>query len=69
MVMASKHLKRKMKKRFLSLTAFTLAEMVVVVVMVGLFVMMANVRLLGLLRKSTFKGQVHEFVLALERAA
>ena len=50
-------------------TAFTLTELMVVIVIVSLFVLFAQVNLLGLLRKNTFRAQAHEFVSTMQMAA
>ena len=48
---------------------FTLTELVVVVVIISLVVLIAQVRLFGLLRRSTFKAQVQEFISTMQMAA
>lgn len=48
---------------------FTLAESVVVVFIVSLFVIFAQMNLTGLLRKNTFKAQVQDFVSTMQMAA
>lgn len=48
--------------------AFTLTELIVVVVMVSLFVLLAQINLFGLLRKSTFKAQAQELVSTMQAA-
>ena len=50
-------------------SAFTLAELMVVIVMVSMFVILAQMNLLGLFRKSTFTGEVHQFVSTMQKAA
>lgn len=49
--------------------AFTLTELIVVLVIFSLFVVFAVTNLSELLRKSTFKAQVHEFVWTMQTAA
>jgi len=48
---------------------FTMAELLVVVAIVSLFVAMAQIHLFGLLRKNTFKAQTQELVSTLQMAA
>jgi len=48
---------------------FTLTELVIVIVMVSLFVFLAQVHLFGLLRKNTFRAQVQDFVSTMQMAA
>lgn len=48
---------------------FTLAEILVVLAIVSLFVLMAQIHLFGLLRKSTFKAQTQELVSTMQMAA
>jgi prepilin-type N-terminal cleavage/methylation domain-containing protein len=48
---------------------YTLIELIVVIVIIGLFAFMAQIHLFGLLRKSTFKAQVQEFVSTMQMAA
>lgn len=50
-------------------TGFTLTELIVVVVMLSLFVILAQVSFFGLLRKNTFKTQVQDFISALQMAS
>lgn len=50
-------------------SAFTLAESMVVIVLVSLFVAMAVVSFGGALRRNTFKGQAQEFVSAMQMVA
>lgn len=47
----------------------TLIEMIIVISMLALFVLLAQTNLFGVLRKSTFKAQVNEFVSAMQMAA
>lgn len=49
--------------------AFTLTEMIIVVVMVSLFILMAVTNLFGLLAKNTFKAQAQDFVSTMQMAA
>jgi len=51
------------------LTGFTLTELIVVVLILSLFVLLAQVHLFGLLRKNTFRAQVQDFVSTLQMAA
>ena len=48
---------------------FTMAEMLVVLAIVSLFVVMAQIHLFGLLRKSTFRAQTQELVSTMQMAA
>ena len=48
---------------------FTLAELLVVVAIVSLFVLMAQIHLFGLLRKSTFRAQTQDLVSTMQMAA
>lgn len=48
---------------------FTLIELIVVVVIISLVVLVAQVRLFGLLTRNTFKAQVQEFVSTMQMAA
>ena len=50
-------------------SGFTFTELVVVVVMVSLFVLLAQMNLFGLLRKNTFRAQAQEFVSTMQMAA
>ena len=50
-------------------SGFTLAELLVVVAVVSLFVLMAQIHLFGLLRKSTFRAQTQELVSTMQMAA
>lgn len=47
----------------------TLTELVVVLVVLSLFVFLAQVNLFGLLRKNTFRAQVQDFVSTMQMAA
>ena len=48
---------------------FTLTELIVVIVVVSMFVLLAQVHLFGLLRKSTFRAQAQELVSTMQMAA
>jgi len=48
---------------------FTMAELLVVVAVVSLFVLMAQIHLFGLLRKSTFRAQTQELVSTMQMAS
>jgi len=48
---------------------FTLTELVVVILVVSMFVLLAQMHLFGLLRKSTFRAQVQELVSTMQMAA
>lgn len=48
---------------------FTLAELLVVLAIISLFVLMAQIHLFGLLRKSTFRAQTQELVSTMQMAA
>ena len=48
---------------------FTLTELMVVIVVVSMFVLLAQMHLFGLLRKSTFRAQVQELVSTMQMAA
>jgi len=48
---------------------FTLTELVVVILVVSMFVLLAQMHLFGLLRKNTFRAQVQEFVSTMQMAA
>jgi prepilin-type N-terminal cleavage/methylation domain-containing protein len=48
---------------------FSLAELLVVVVVVSLFVLLAQIHLFGLLDRSTFKAHIQEFVSTMQMAA
>lgn len=48
---------------------FTMAELLVVVAVVSLFVLMAQIHLFGLLRKNTFRAQTQELVSTMQMAA
>ena len=48
---------------------FTLTELVVVLLIVSLFVLLAQANLFGLLRKNTFRAQVQELVSTMQMAS
>ena len=48
---------------------FSMAELLVVLVVLSLFVMLAQIHLFGLLERHTFKAQVQEFVSTMQMAA
>lgn len=48
---------------------FTFTELVIVIVILSLFVLLAQMHLLGALRKSTFKAQVQSLISAMRMAA
>ncbi|MHC4229318.1 MAG: prepilin-type N-terminal cleavage/methylation domain-containing protein, partial [Planctomycetota bacterium] len=48
---------------------FTMAELLVVLVVVSLFVFLAQIHLFGLLRQNTFRAQMQEFVSTMQMAA
>jgi prepilin-type N-terminal cleavage/methylation domain-containing protein len=48
---------------------FTMAELLVVLTVISLFVMLIQMHLFGLLRKNTFKAQTQELVSTLQMAA
>lgn len=48
---------------------FTLAELLVVLAVISLFMMLAQVHLFGLLRKNTFRAQTQDLVSTLQMAA
>ena len=47
---------------------FTLVEVSVTLAVIAVMLVMVQVSVLGLLRRSTFKGQIHEFVSTLQMA-
>jgi len=57
------------KRRHSKHLAFTLTELVVVLVVFSMFVLLAQMHLLGLLRKNTFRAQVQELVSTMRMAA
>ena len=63
------HTDKKHHKLRYKYSAFTLAELIVVVLVVSLFAMLTVVHLFGLLRESTFKVQTQEFVSTMQMAA
>jgi len=48
---------------------FTMAELLVVLAIVSLFVALAQIHLFGLLRKNTFRAQIQELVSTMQMAA
>jgi len=48
---------------------FTMTELVVVILVVSMFVLLAQMHLFGLLRKNTFRAQVQELVSTMQMAA
>jgi len=50
-------------------SGFTMAELLVVVAIVSLFVLMAQIHLFGLLRKNTFRAQTQELISTMQMAA
>ncbi len=54
------------KRRFSG--GFTFTELVVVLLMLSLFALLAQMNLFGLLRKSTFKAQVQDFISTMHLA-
>lgn len=61
------------KRRVLNTAAgrycgFTVAELIVVIVIVSMFVMLVQVRLFGLLGRDRFRAQIQEFVSAMQMA-
>ena len=60
------HLKSRIANRK---PGFTMAELLVVLAIVSLFVLMAQIHLFGLLRKSTFRAQTQELVSTMQMAA
>jgi len=48
---------------------FTLTELIVVVLVISMFVVLAQVNLFGLLTKNSFKAQIQEFVSTFQMAA
>ncbi|UCG48149.1 MAG: hypothetical protein JSU94_22065 [Phycisphaerales bacterium] len=66
---AQMYLRTERPKRWNRLAGSTLAELVVVIVVVGMFVLLAHVHLFGLLRRNTFRAQLEEFVSAMRMAA
>jgi prepilin-type N-terminal cleavage/methylation domain-containing protein len=50
-------------------SGFTLTELMVVLVVIGLFAFMVQIHLFGMLRKNTFKARVQEFVSTMQMAA
>jgi len=54
---------------FHRICGFTMTELMVVIVVIALFAFMVQIHLFGLLRKSTFRAQVQEFVSTMQMAA
>jgi prepilin-type N-terminal cleavage/methylation domain-containing protein len=52
-----------------AVSGFTLTELIVVIVVIALFAFLVQIHLFGLLRKSTFRAQVQEFVSTMQMAA
>ena len=50
-------------------TGFTMAELLVVLAVISLFVLMTQIHLFGLLRKNTFRAQTQELVSTMQMAA
>lgn len=50
-------------------SGFTMTELVVVILMISLFVMLAQINLFGLLRRNTFRAQIQELVSTMQMAA
>lgn len=48
---------------------FTMIELMVVILVVSMFVLLAQIHLFGLLRKNTFKAQVQELISTMQMAA
>jgi prepilin-type N-terminal cleavage/methylation domain-containing protein len=53
----------------LRIRGLTLTELVVVIVIVSLFVLLAQINLFGLLRKNTFRAQVQDIISTMQMAA
>ena len=49
--------------------AFVLVELIVVIALLGLLLLVAQVNLFGMLRRSTFKAQVQDFLSVMQMAA
>jgi len=62
---APTHIDNKARRKY---PAFTLTELIVVIVMVSLFVLLAVTNLAGLLRKNTFRAQLQELVGTMQAA-
>ena len=50
-------------------TAFTLTELVVVILIVSLLALLAQLHLFGLFKKHTFKAQLQEFISTMQMTA
>jgi type II secretory pathway pseudopilin PulG len=59
---------KKSHKRLLVCSAFTLAEIMVAVLMISLFTILVHANLSGVLRKSTFRGQMQDFISTMRKA-
>lgn len=60
---------RKSQQKHRKNSAFTMAELMVVLVVLALFVLLAQMHLLGALRKNTFRARTQELVSTLRMAA
>ena len=60
------HSNKKIEWRY---PAFTLTELIVVILIISLFLFLAMVNLFGLLTKNTFRAQVQDFVSTMQMAA
>ncbi len=67
--MASKTHKYKNAETHIHIHGFTLTELVIVIVMISLFVLLAQIHLFGLLRKNTFRAQVQGLISTMQMAA
>lgn len=56
-------------QRFYRYHGFTFIELIIVTAIVGMFAVLAQSRLFGLLWKNTFKAQVQEFISTMQMAA
>jgi prepilin-type N-terminal cleavage/methylation domain-containing protein len=63
---APTRINRKVKREY---SAFTLTELIIVVVIVSLFLLLAVSNIFALLGKNTFRAQVQQFVSAMQMAA
>jgi len=64
--------KKKLYAKFYTLNAdsgFTLTELMVVIVVIALMAFMVQIHIFGMLRKTTFRAQVQEFVSTMQMAA
>lgn len=62
------HLSEKKKKAKSNHSGFTLTELMIVIVMVSLFMLLAQIHFFGLLSKNTFRAQVQELVSTMQMA-